>query len=237
MKKLIFYIVLFCSLSLGLVSCEDETSEDTSYITYYVEIELEGDDPYLVEMGTDYVDPGYTAYEGDEDVTESVVVTGIDDIDTDAKGVYTVTYTCQNSDGYEASTERTVVVYDSSITTGLGEGTYTVTSDTYRNYNGTLTSYSGYDIDIDSIAPGIYYCSDFLGGYYDQYNGYGSSYAMTGYFSLESDNTLELCSSYVSGWGDGLEYMEGGSYDPDSGQIYWMVDYAGYIDFYVYLLK
>lgn len=234
MKKLLFYMILICSLSVGLVSC-DETSQDESIITYYVTIELDGDDPYLVEVGDEYVEPGYTATEGDDDVTESVVVTS--DVDTDSKGVYTVTYTCTNADGYESSEERTVVVYDSSVTGGIGAGTYTTTNETYRDYYGTTTAYSGYEIDIDSIAPGIYYCSDFLGGYYDQYYGYGSSYAMTGYFSLESDNSLELLSSYVSGWGDGLEYMDGGKYDPETGEVYWMVDYVGYLDFYVHLTK
>lgn len=233
MKKLLY--ILICSFTI--FSCTDITTEDTSTITYFITFELTGGETYLVEVGSDYSEPGYIAMEGDEDVTSSVVVAG-DEVDPNSKGLYTVTYTAVNQDGFSSSAERTVIVYDPSITTEIPEGAYTAADGTYRIYNGsTTTAYSGYEIDIEYIAPGIYYCSDFLGGYYDQRAAYGSAYAMTGYFSLESDNSLELLSSYVSGWGDGLEYMEDGKYDPETGEIYWMVDYVGYIDFYVTLTK
>lgn len=66
---------------------------------------------------------------------------------------------------------------------------------------------------IKKTAPGIFKVSDFFGGYYDQRAGYGSSYAMGGYFQLLADNSLVQLSSYVPGWGDSADYCEDAVYD------------------------
>lgn len=49
MKKIIYS--LFVCLSLVMVSC-DESTQDPSFITYYVDFEMNGDEIMTVELGT-----------------------------------------------------------------------------------------------------------------------------------------------------------------------------------------
>ena len=84
-------------------------------------------------------------------------------------------------------------------------------------------------IKFTEYVPGIFYCNDLFGGWYEQIRGYGNSYAMTGYVCLNPDNTITLLSSYVKGWGDGLDYIDNGVYDPETGQISYNLSYAGSI--------
>ena len=88
---------------------------------------------------------------------------------------------------------------------------------------------------IKKAAPGIFKVSDFFGGYYDQRAGYGSSYAMGGYFQLLADNSLVQLSSYVPGWGDSTDYCEDAVYDAASGTISFRVGYAGVMEFTIIL--
>lgn len=94
-------------------------------------------------------------------------------------------------------------------------------------YYGNTTQCVG--ITFTEVAPGIYYVNDFLGGWYSQIRGYGVRYCMTGYISLNPDNTLTLQSSYIAGWGDGLDYIEDTACDPDAGTIQYSLSYAGQI--------
>jgi hypothetical protein len=99
---------------------------------------------------------------------------------------------------------------------------------------GTLTPYSGYQIIILQTAPGVFYVSDFLGGYYDKRAGYGAKYAAVGYFKLNDDNSISLVSSHVDGWSDELAALNNASYDPSSKMISWVANYAN-MNFYVKL--
>ena len=58
-----------------------------------------------------------------------------------------------------------------------------------------------------------------------------------GYFKLNADNTIEPLSSLVAGWGDSMDSMREGKYDPETGQISWYIDYAGQMTFYVVMNK
>ena len=66
---------------------------------------------------------------------------------------------------------------------------------------------------------------------------YGAAYAMKGYFKLNADNTIEPLSSLLAGWGDSMDSMKEGKYDPETGQISWYIDYAGTMTFYVIMNK
>lgn len=214
---------------VGLNSC-DYDGDDDAYVTHYVTFELTGGSQYLVPVGTAYEEPGFTATEGDENVNSKVVIGG-DEVDGNQIGVYNVTYSAVNKDGFSASTERTVIVYNPDITTDIA-GTYTVAAGTYRQRGSTQTSYSGYEIPVTKIAPGVFYVSDFLGGYYWQRAGYGTNYAMQGYVSLNADNTIDILSGDVAGWGDSYSDFTDGKYDPDTKTISFVVTYAG-MDFHV----
>lgn len=232
MKNRILYLIVFAIAVLGLSSCDDESTAGFTDITYYPTLELLGDASVIVPIGSTFEDPGYVSKLEGVDVSDQVVINS--NVDTSTGGVYTVNYAITNADGFDVTASRTVYVADvtpSVIATGM----HTVVSGTHRvNQNsGATTPYSGYDVLILQIEPGIFYISDFLGGYYDQRAGYGSNYAMTGYFQLNSDNTLTMVSSYVSGWGDSADDFYTATVNPTTGAISWSVLYAGYLEFNV----
>lgn len=234
MKKVIYSLLVFCGLC-GLWGC-DETSQDISKVTYFVNFELNGDETMLVPVGGTFNDPGVVAMEGDNDISTSVVATS--DVDANRIGVYSVSYSATNVDGFASSIERTVVVYDPTVTTDAS-GTYTVDAGvSYRDMDGTKAAFKGnFNVVVDLVGPGVFAVSDFLGGWYDQGAAYGAAYAMKGYFKLNADNSIEPLYSFVAGWGDAMDQMTGGVYDPEKGQITWSVDYAGQMTFYIIMNK
>lgn len=232
MRKLFLYTISLCVAVLSLYSCSgDEEYTDTT-LTYYVSLDLQGDELVQVPVGTAYTDAGCKAELNGEDYTSKIVTTGLDKVDVNAIGLYTVTYSATNIDGYSNSVERTVAVCNPAVTTDL-TGTYTTVEGTYRDRAGTQTPYTGYSVSISQIAPGIFYVSDMFGGYYDQRAGYGSSYALHGYWQLLTDGTLKAISGGVDGWGDSYDSFTG-SYDAATGTIAVCTTYAG-MDFHVVL--
>ena len=223
MKKIIYS--LFVCLLFVLVSCEDKTSYDVSKITYYVTYKMSGDQTLLVPVGTAYVDPGVKAMEGTKDVTSTMKTTGT--VNSSVIGLYPITYSAVNADGFASSITRLVVVCDPTVTTDISGG-YSLASGSYRKTlsSGAKTSFSGYSISLTKIAPGIFFVSDFLGGYYDQRAAYGTSYAMTGYVKLNPDNTLALLSSKIAGWGDSLNSLVNATFNPGTKAIHWDATYA-----------
>lgn len=232
MKKIFLYTLSLCMAVLGLSSCSDDEEHQDTSITYYVVLDMQGDEFVQVPLGTIYNDDGCKAELNGEDYSSKIVTSGLEDIDVNTAGLYTVTYTAVSPDGYSSSVERTVAVCDPSITTDIS-GTYTTVSGTYRDRNGTHTAYPGYSVSISLAAPGIFYVTDMLGGYYDQRAGYGSSYALYGYWQLLADGTLKALSGGVDGWGDTYDAFVG-SYDEATNTISTCVTYAG-MDFYVVL--
>lgn len=235
MKK----IYLFGLLALGMLalsSCNDGKDELTdSRLTYYADLQMQGDEFMLVPVGSKFVDPGCTGTLAGEDITSKIVIEGADEVDTNTLGFYYITYSAEGSDGYPASVERTVCVYDPTVTLDIS-GEYDVDMEasiyqgarTYADraaYYGNTTQCTG--IIFDMIVPGIYYVNDIFGGWYDQIRAYGSRYAMTAYVSVDNDGNIELLSSYIAGWGDGVDYLEDGIYE--DGVISYSLCYAGQI--------
>lgn len=221
-------------LTLGafaLASCDDKEYTDTR-VTNYVSYELTGGENYAVPVGSTYSEPGFKAFEGEKDVTAQVTVSG--EVDGKTVGFYPVTYTAANSDGYSKSLTRNVFVYDPTITTDLS-GSYKVAAGSFRLRGEAKTAYDGQSITLTQMAPGVFQISDWMGGYYDQRAGYGSSYALAGYMALNADNTITALYGFVKGWGDSYSNVSG-SYDPATGTISMVVTYAG-MDFNVILNK
>lgn len=232
MKKLIYS--LFVCLSLVIVSCDDST-EDPSFVTYYVDFDMKGSDIETVELGKPYVEPGVTVKEKGEDITSKMKVTGVEDIDVNRVGLYRITYTAQNVDGYAKSISRTVLVYDPTFPTDIS-GSYIAGEGTQREVKNdegvwVASPFTDYKVTLTKVVPGIFEVSDFMGGFYAQGKGYGAAYAMTGYAKLNADNTLEILSGDVAGFGDSYEpgSFVNAKYNPDvnQGAIRWMVGYAG----------
>lgn len=147
MKK---YIAILGLGILGLTfsSCRKEPSFNypagtvgISKVTVYPILTLKGTSVILVPIGTAFTDPGVTALEGTNPLTP--VVTG--SVNVNAAGVYTVTYTATNKDGFPASIARTVVVYDTKPDAVANDfsGSYA------RSTNGQLAVWT-------KIGPGVY---------------------------------------------------------------------------------
>ena len=221
MKKINLLIAALAFV--GLTSCDYDGSDDAK-VTKYVTIELTGGNQTLVPVGSEYTDPGYTATEGTEDVTSKVVVSG------DQVGIYNVTYSAKNVDGFAAEVTRTVLVYDPAITTDI-TGTYTVEKgeDLYPDQSDFFTRYviKGNTVTLTQLAQGLYSISDWWGGLYDKTVGYGSAYCATGYFQLNADNTITGISASTP-WGDVLERGDG-VYDPTTGKVVLNVELNYYL--------
>lgn len=145
MKTYLKLIILFlCTLS---VSCKEyDTSYPEGYvgsskITQYPVLTLNGDRYVALVNGGTFTDPGATAKAGDQDVP--VTVTG--SVDSSTPGVYTLTYSAVNTDGFSASINRTVVIatVDASAENNDLSGSYA------RSTNGSVAVWT-------KLAPGVY---------------------------------------------------------------------------------
>lgn len=227
-NKIIISLVLALSI-VGLTGCDKDTTAGFTTVTTYPSLTLIGETTLFTAINQPFVDPGFTAELNGVDVSDQIDV--VSDVDTDVAGIYTINYTATSTDGFKLPLSRTVYVADLTPSV-ISLGYHKVAVGTYRLRAGVTVKYSGYDILIMQVAPGEFYISDFLGGYYDQKVGYGANYACKGKFKLNADNTLTLVESSVAGWGDSLSALEGGIYDPATGTLSWDAQYAG-MDFNV----
>lgn len=235
MKKSIICLVTLIALTLGFASCEKQSAGKTK-ITYYAEIVLNGDATMVVAKGSAFVDPGCVATMNGADVTSQVAVSS--NVDTSKSGVYSVSYSFVNADGFESSSIRTVVVLD--ITDPI-EGFWACTPTSYRtNTNtGAAVAYgASFEILIIGQGGGNYEVDDLLAGWYCQRVGYGTDYAMQAIINIADGGAITLVDSYVPGWGDAADALSADAkYDAAAKKINYTVTYAGYLDFTVELDK
>ena len=182
-------------MALSLLSCNDGNDEHTDKrVTYYATLELDGEDRVVVDKGSAYVEPGFSAEMKGEDVTDKVTV--LSDVDTSTSGVSSVSYSITNDDGFSVVKTRTVVVLDPNDPI---EGFYMTSSDAYRDYDGTLTNYGGpFEVLIINNGDGSYYFEDLMAGWYCQRAGYGADYNMYSYVSINED--VCLMQKYATGY-------------------------------------
>jgi hypothetical protein len=241
MKKLIIFSFLVVALLLGCNKADfvdNAQHVGISTVTYYVTFDLTGGTTVVFPKGNAYIEPGFVAKEVDfatqevKTVTSKVKVTGT--VDGNTIGLYTLTYSAVNADGYTSSVERTVIIYDPlAPATDLG-GKYKC--GIVRAPGGK--TFVALNASITKLGPGFFYCSDFFGGFYDQGSGYsyGPGYAMTGYFLLNANNTITVVTSHIQGWGDSLIALNNAVYNPATNTIKWDAMYSSY-DFAVTLVK
>ena len=225
MKKIFLYGLLFFTASLGLTSCSKDQHTDTR-VTNYIVLTINGDEVVYVNAGDTYVDAGCKAEAAGQDVSDKVVTTN--PVDTKVIGPYTVTYKATNEDGFSSSANRYVYVGEPLVGT-VSPGSYR------QNSAGTITKWSGYDIDMLTDGNGKYWVEDLLGGYYEQRAGYGAAYSMKGFLQVNADNTVDLIGGgHVEGWNDDYSDFKDGKYDPATKTISYCVVYAS-MDFNVIL--
>lgn len=233
MKKIFNLSLVLTLMIVGLASCSNDPEFTDTKVTYYATITLEGEDFMVVDKGSDFTDPGYSAEMGGEDVTNQLVVES--DVDTSTSGIYGINYTIVNEDGFSTSAHRTVVVLDPNDAV---EGIYTVDkAASYRDYGGSISAYKGYfDILVLGNGDGTYSVDDLLGGWYCQGAGYGDAYAMQAIVGVEDDGSLTLYDSLVPGWGDSADDLRG-TFDVATGTFNYEVDYAGVMTFHITMSK
>lgn len=216
MKKII-NILLATVAAFTAFSCGDKASLGLTEITYFAQIEVLGDADIVVQKGSQYVDAGCKATMKGEDVTSQVKVSS--NVNTAVSGVYSVQYSVVNEDGFEKVASRKVTVLDLNDAV---EGFYTAQK---ISVNGSNKYEGPHQVLVIGLGGGKYSVSDLLGGWYDQGRGYGGSYAMTGTISI-SGTEVSLVSSFIAGWGDGLDPGFVGTFDPDTKTLSWNTSYA-----------
>lgn len=236
MKKNIIYLVALLFLAFGFMSCDKE-SEGLTSITYYANIVLKGESTMYLAKGSTFTDPGFTATMAGEDVTSKVNVSN--PVDANKSGVYKVSYSITNPDGFVASASRTVVVLDA---TDAVEGKWKVDkTKSKRVFNGTDGAYKdAFEILIIKRTDGNYDIEDLMGGWYYIGAGYGINYALQGVIAVADDGTISLKSSHLDGWGGGADSFTNGKFDATTSTISYVVVYksgANTIEFDVELTK
>jgi hypothetical protein len=136
-------------LSIGLLSACNK-KDDFNYpegtvgksrITYFPILTLKGESVMTIPTGGTYTDPGAIAKEGANDIPYTTSGT----VNTNTPGVYTVTYTAVNKDGFSSSVRRTVAVY----TTDAGAAAQDLSGNYVRAATGAVAVWT-------KIAPGVY---------------------------------------------------------------------------------
>jgi hypothetical protein len=141
------YVLLLAAFVTIIASCSKDSIISThdrvgiSKVTYYPILTLTGNSIIAVPNGTAYTDPGVKA----EAAGAEVPVTTNGTVDSNTDGVYTLTYSATNSDGYSASATRTVVVY----TTASDAAANDLSGNYARTSNGSVATWT-------KIAPGVY---------------------------------------------------------------------------------
>jgi hypothetical protein len=110
MKNKLKYITsaFLLILSFGFSSCEkDDDTENVSTVTTYPIVTLKGDEFVSIPVGGTFNDPGVNATIGGAAVEP---VKGGDAIDPSKPGVYIVTYTATNPEGFSTIAKRYVGV-------------------------------------------------------------------------------------------------------------------------------
>lgn len=153
-RKYVFLLMVFVSM---IASCSKDKIINThdrvgiSKVTYYANITLTGNSVISLIKGSAFVDPGVKADAGGTDVP--VTTTGT--VNTDEVGLYNLTYSATNADGYSSSSSRIVVVIPSAELPGVDlSGTYVAVP------VGTTPG----PAQISKVAAGVYYSTDIWTG-------------------------------------------------------------------------
>lgn len=151
----------------------DLESEGISTITYFPEFVLEGDDFYLIDEGSDFVEPGITVLEQGAEIPYTATYRGRytgysgNTIGT-APDQYNLSYNAVNRDGFTATASRTIAEVTTGDLVNSIEGAYS--SNPVRI---TGLSYSPNLVLIWKIAPDVYEISCSVGGFYADGRGDG----------------------------------------------------------------
>jgi Domain of unknown function (DUF5011) len=186
--------ITFIWISVLIFSCKKQSIVDTptqvgiSKVTFYVVLTLKGPAVESIIVGQPYVDSGATAIENGKPVTYTTSGTVGAEV-----GIYTLTYTAVNQDGYPSSITRNVAVIATAPDPGVD------LSGTYANVgSAALTA------NISMVAPGVYFTDNCWGG--------GSSAIIPAYFFCSDGINITVPTQKFSAYGtlDGIGTFNAG---------------------------
>lgn len=177
--------LLLLVLALPFAACEKterpDNTEDRvgiSRVTFFPVFTLNGEEYMSIVKGGTFTDPGATAKEGSTDLT--VAKSGTVDVNT--VGVYEITYSATNKDGFSSSVKRTVAVLPEAEQPGVN------ISGKYAN-----TGSFAYVATMTKLAPGFYVTDNVWGG--------GSAAIIAAYVLTTDGANLTLPISTLSPYG------------------------------------
>jgi hypothetical protein len=147
--------IFFFLVALLLFGCNKDEVNNTadrvgiSTVTRFPVFTMNGDKYMSVVKGTAYTEPGVTAKEG----TAAIPVQSSGQVNTAVVGVYTLTYSAINKDGFPGTITRTVAVLPAAETAG------TNIAGAYQN----IGAFS-YTAQMDKLAAGFYQVNNIWGG-------------------------------------------------------------------------
>ncbi|HTM91046.1 MAG TPA: immunoglobulin-like domain-containing protein [Flavisolibacter sp.] len=144
MKKIIPLIIII--VGFGFSSCEKDEIHNTdtkvgiSDVTVYPVLTMAGSPYVSIVQGGTYTEAGVTAKEG----TSTIDVTTTGSVNTGQPGLYVITYSATNKDGFPATVSRTVVVLSAHENAGVDlSGKYDYVA-------------GGYTSTVTKVAEGVY---------------------------------------------------------------------------------
>ncbi len=213
--------MLLTALVPFMSSCDEDT-KGVTFTTYYATLEVQGDDPLILNAGDAYVEQGCYAEMDGEDVSDQIIIDS-SSLNTNAWGIYSVDYLIYNEDGFASSASRTV---------------YVVNGDNIDNlYMAEVEASNGrhyYDapIYITDNGNGTYEIDDILGGYY--FNGIYPGYEPSYDFHAETDIAIDADGNITQAGEVGSWYFDSystelqeGTLDADTRIIYLIVIFNG----------
>jgi len=198
MKK---YLIILIAFVLSFTSCEKET-EGVSKETTFPIMTRNGDEFVYLTKGATFNDPGVTAKEGDTELT----VTSTGAVNTSVAGVYTITYSAVNSDGFPGSILRKVVVSDTSPEAAL----INLSGNYARSTNGSVAVWT-------RVAPGVY----------SVFNPGGAPGTNLTVIVFHPTASRLYIPNQVSSDGS-ITYSSAESYNPLTGTYTWIIENPGY---------
>jgi len=200
--RYIKYLTIVLLFIVAVSSCESDY-EDNMGITSSVEWEYHGGNPIVLFKGTPYVEPGVDAFEIIGEDTTKLDVEILNEVNVDITHSYKLVYKAVNSEGFEFYKTRKV-----NIVSFTGYDVIELPVGTYDGIR--VNRNAGGEVTITKLATGVYQISDLLGGYYDQYVGYGPEYAAPGILVVGEDGKVR---SELGSGGFGATIITNFSYD------------------------
>ena len=204
------YVNRFLYLSLIIVGISCNKTDNYNYpagtvghsrIIYFPSVAIKGSKLVIVQPGTTYTEPGVTSLLNGQSIAFTTSAT----IDATKPGIYILTYTAKNSEGYTASDTRTVVVIGNDVATHDYSGKYA------RSSNGEISTWT-------KTANGVYTVVN---------PGGAASVTLTATVVNYSGNNIAIPQQITS---VGQMSSSGGIYTPDKvpPQYQWVIISATY---------